>query len=345
VGHILYASKQLGKSLAEIGELARPMAAFGISLPNIDAFADNNQPFRDEQLTLLSYQLNGAPPFLDALSVGTLLYAAKQLQKPIVEIVETARSLERFGITIPQLDALLESSLGAEQMIVLLSRDFDGMPPFVDSIKVDHLLLGAEALRKSPAEVAEIVRPLTNLGIDVADLSVLGKKQQRAIALSHNLGSVSGATATDLLDVVKKLQMSRPEITELIRSLVSVGIKFSDFNFIELAQWAQRRELSLKQAIRDLKCILPAFPQAQEWLSRIQISDATGPLLLRTYSRDRGEPYSLSPWDLAGAAQELKVPVSSLKKELNALEALQIDTTDCRAFIQFCVQHEGRLTS
>jgi len=100
--------------------------------------------------------------------------------------------------------------------------------------------------------------------------------------------------------------------------------------------------MSLKRAVQYMDHILPAFPQVREKLLHTEITDVTEALLLRLHTENNDGPWSLSCWDLAGAATELRIPLSNMMAELDKLERLNIDVGDCRPFVQFCVEHEEK---
>jgi caspase domain-containing protein len=345
VGHLLYAATKGGKSLSEIVNIAQSLTHFGVRVPNLHLI-ESSRPPSQQELILLSEGLDGTSPFLDTISVGHLFYASKKVPMSLEEICEAAQALERFEITVPNILQFINVFSFAEDMTVLLSEDLDGRPPFVDALSADHLIDAAVKLKKNITQLMELTRPLSEMGIVVADISILEPKQHEAIALREKLNESGNdpPSATDLRDAAEELHMSMREIAGLTRSFVSAKISIAEFDILDLAHEAQSDNVPLNKLVRDLKPILTNFPEYKERFSRIQLSDATKVLALRAYLKDDDgetrESRSLSFWDLAGAAEELNVPVFSLASELDKLEALDIDTTDCRKFIEFCMIQE-----
>jgi hypothetical protein len=79
---------------------ARSLEQFGIELPALDDLPPDLRP-GERQIALLSRDLDGRPPRLQALSVAHLLGAAAQWNVPLAEVIEVTRSLEQLGIELP----------------------------------------------------------------------------------------------------------------------------------------------------------------------------------------------------------------------------------------------------
>src|SRR5215831_1191666 len=144
-----------------------------------------------------------------------------------------------------------------------------------------------------------------------------------------------------LLRAVKKNQLSVPDISELCQVLGTTAT----LSIPGLADAARLDSMSLKLAVQYMDHILPAFPQVREKLLHTEITDVTEALLLRLHTENNDGPWSLSCWDLAGAATELRIPLSNMAVELDNLEFLDVDVGDCRPFVQFCVEHEEKSVS
>jgi hypothetical protein len=298
-------------------------------------------------MLLLSRNLNGRPPFVNSLSVLHLLVAATKLSA--TEFADAGRSLAARGVAFPNLDIVLEGSPLSDRELQLISNMLNGQPPYIDNLSFGHLMNAAEELELPRAEIAEISKSLATRGVCISNLEAFvnpPKLNERQLALlSRGLDGeppfVDVLDEEHLLNAVKKIQFSVADISGLYQALGTTAT----LSIPRLADAAESDSMSLKRAVQYMDHILPAFPEVREKLLHTKITDVTEALLLRLHTEDNNGPWSLSCWDLAGAATELRVPLSNMAVELDKLEFLDVDVGDCRPFVQFCVEHEEKSVS
>jgi hypothetical protein len=304
VADLLFFHRQYGLPMAEIAELVRPLSLWGIRVPDLDAFQDAPELSEFER-RLLNSEFGGLGSFVGTLGFGHLLAARTHSRIPTTELAAAVRSLAARGIEVLGFDVLHESTVLTHQQLVILSRHFNGRAPYVDNLRLAHLMVAAKRLRLSIAELAELAeltKPLADLGISVADLrgSLNGPElsEPHLLLLSQSFDGKppydDTLSADRLLFAIKKFHLSADDLTEFGRA---VGAPMA-LSIHELALAAQF-EMSMKRTLELMRPVLPAFPGMQERLSRIEISDATEMLLLGLHSEDGGSPNSLSCWDLA----------------------------------------------
>jgi hypothetical protein len=244
IGQLIKASGKWGIPLAEVMELARPLAGF--VAPDLDRLAAVLQT--DARLPqLLSWGLEGTVPVVDQVDVGQLIKASAKWGIPLAEVVKLARPLVGFGLVTPDLDRLaampqldatrafriagsLEGNLSPHQMIL-------------------QMLARAEHL--SVAEISSFSRDLKDAGlynVSLPDLDTsLDEKLLRLMARTiswHDTGC-----SIDPLSVAFLASRARYQITDLRPALdVLASVDVDCAEALEFVQFCAERNLVVQQA-------------------------------------------------------------------------------------------------
>ena len=181
--NLLGAAAKWGVALAEVVEVARPLAALGIALPPLDQLASFPGNKIDERLVeLLSEDLDSERPFLDTLGWPNLLGAAAKWGVALAEVVEVARPLAALGIALPPLDQLAPWRQIDKRLVEHLSEDLDSEPPFLDSVGWPHLSRAARQVGRGFGRGRRSGAPFGSVGDRTADARSAGflpRKQNR----------------------------------------------------------------------------------------------------------------------------------------------------------------------
>jgi hypothetical protein len=380
VGSLLDLARTWGVSIAAIGKMARPLEVLGIRLPNLDGWTEDALP-TDQQINLLSRNLNGKGHFTDTLTPFHLLLAAKKWAIPLTDVIDLARSLEVLGVCLPDLGSWTGDIILTEQQINLMSIQSFNSTFYFDTLTPSHLAHVMNQQTLPPNEIFESARSLAALRVPVPDLdawsgyAALTDLQIKLLSWGQNSFNqfASALTPIHLLTAADEWEVPLAEIIDSVRPLAALGFSVPDLdpaipqpNFDSqtirllsedgsgnpswngtmslsvLREAAENNRMSLADALRHLDPILPFYPELQEKLLRIkEITPTTETLMSRVYSGYDADSQTLSVWDLAGAAEELNVPVSSLMEELDKLDILSIgNIEECRAFAAFCAEQE-----
>jgi caspase domain-containing protein/ClpA/ClpB-like protein len=153
--YIIRAAIELRKSPAEIMERLR---AFGFSLPTQQPDWDAIGPLHQEDLIIISNQLDGRDPLIEnEVSLEHILRAAIQLEKSPAEIMERLRA---FGFSLPTQQPDWDVN------VPLHKEDYELFPWSLlidgkwvkNEVSLGHILKAAIELEKSPAEIMEQLR-------------------------------------------------------------------------------------------------------------------------------------------------------------------------------------------
>jgi hypothetical protein len=105
-------------------------------------------------------------------NVGALIDVATSWNLSLIETAELALPLAAAGVSLPPLHPFKNGISLNDAQLSLLSEDLDGKHPFLDELSTAHLLYAGKKLKKSMAEIAELVRPLTDFGVDIPKLDI-----------------------------------------------------------------------------------------------------------------------------------------------------------------------------
>ncbi|UKJ75930.1 caspase family protein [Azospirillum brasilense] len=308
----LSVSRIVGIKLKEVVEALRPLSGFGLSVPDAESLEELNRLLQDD---LAINFLHGFLRYPGNLTREELIEIAFKQELPFGQVADFVRPLVALGLRTPDLSGWVDAVVLTDEQRLLLTVYLDGKAPYFDELSPIHLLHAAWTWRRPLAEIIDIARPLGVLGFSIP-----------------NFGETPNQPSFD------------PQALRLLSREGNGEYPWNDtLSLPLLARVAQDNHTTLAGALDHLAPILAFLPEIQATLSRVSITKQTEVLLLRVYSEDEVDgPHSLSCWDLAGAAEELGVPVSSLMAELDTLESLGIgNIEECRAFAAFCAEREG----
>lgn len=156
-----------GRSVAQVVALAEPLVAIGL----VDVDLRGFEKLSDISLAAITILRDAAKlPWTDNLLVQTLslIRARKVLPDLIREIDRALHFIGHAGATKLELLAGLP-----DDALYLLSRDFDGMAPFVSAITNGHILTAVRRMMVPIERVLEMARLLLPHGLVSADLDAL----------------------------------------------------------------------------------------------------------------------------------------------------------------------------
>ncbi|MFF1794528.1 hypothetical protein ACFVXQ_09925 [Kitasatospora sp. NPDC058263] len=145
LGHVLSAARRLGCAPAEV--VAR-LAEFGHRLPDGAVLPETVE---QEDLLLLSQDLDGIRPWLDARGAVPLWHVVAAAQRLGCGPAEVAARLEGFGYRLPK-GAMLPDTIGADDVLIL-GKALGGRTSR-SALGVDHLFSVAQRIGCGPAAVA-----------------------------------------------------------------------------------------------------------------------------------------------------------------------------------------------
>ena len=304
VGQLIRASAKWGISLAEVVELARPLAGFGLVEPDLDQLAAMPQP--DGRLgELLSRDLDGKAPFVNQVDVGQLIRASAKWGISLAEVVELARPLAGFGLVEPDLDRLAAMPQPDGRLVELLSWDLDGTPPFVKQVDAGRLIRASAKWGISLAEVVELARPLAGFGLVEPDLDQLAAMPQLDAARVFRIaGSLEGNHSPHqmVLEMLAHAEhLSVAEIFFFSRNLQDAGL-----------------------------CNV-ALPNLDTSLDE---------KLLRLMARTIGAGCRIDPLSVALVARRATCQITDLRPALEVLASFDVDCAEALEFVQFCSERE-----
>jgi hypothetical protein len=191
--HLLRAALALKTPVRDVwARLKRLAPVLELELPDIDASLLALEEISEEDLILVSLDLDGRAPFLEGpVRPSHLLRAALALKTPVRDVWARLKRLAPvLELELPDIDAnLLALEEIFEQDLILVSRDLDGRAPFLEGpVRPSHVLGAALALKKPVKEVwARLKRLAPVLELEVpevdADLSALEEISEQDLAL------------------------------------------------------------------------------------------------------------------------------------------------------------------
>lgn len=168
--HVLYAASKLGRPVDEILARLGRFEKVGVKGPEIDPGKVKGLMVDDKDLTVLSQDLDGQPPWLQGkVPVHHLLRVAARFGVQVGEVVSRLEPFEPFDIVVPAgLDEAAQLFTLSEEEVRLLSKDLNGRDPWVASpIPIGHVLLVACKEGETVGEAAERLRRFEVVGWEI----------------------------------------------------------------------------------------------------------------------------------------------------------------------------------
>jgi hypothetical protein len=159
--------------MGELVQRIRQFVPLGVELPAMDEQEIASLKIREEDLILLSQDLDGRGPWLEAtVSLLHLLRASAKLMRPMGELVQRIRQFVPLGVKLPDLDEQEIASLKIrEEDLILLSRNLDGRVPWLEgTVSPVHLLRASAKLKRPMGELVQRIRQFVPLGFELPDL-------------------------------------------------------------------------------------------------------------------------------------------------------------------------------
>ncbi|GAB2613587.1 hypothetical protein GCM10027168_52830 [Streptomyces capparidis] len=216
-GHVSAAAAALGLST---GDVLRRLAVYGLHCPS-PALPD---PADTVGLRLVSVNLDGRPPWLLPLAPvppAHLVLASRELS---ITLGDAAARLTAYGFPLPP----VLPAEADEDDLALLSRDHDGVPPWLsplDALFPHRVLAAAEALGTTPGRVTERLRAY---GLAVVTLPAARLTPDAVEELGHLLPAWAHGTGIeepmDLVELLIAAERTGLPPAELAGRLAALGL-------------------------------------------------------------------------------------------------------------------------
>ena|GEM_PF-1314196 len=161
---MLELAAERGMKWADVMELAEPLKDLDVPIPEAAHVAPDFVP-EERHLLLLSQNLDGKYLRAEGITAGRLVAAAIEWSVPLGEVVELTRQLAAVGVPVPDTEGFPMGFRPTEQHALVLSREMNGKAPWLDSVPRGQLLAAASTARLTLDELAEVSRPLVEIGV------------------------------------------------------------------------------------------------------------------------------------------------------------------------------------
>jgi nucleotide-binding universal stress UspA family protein len=158
-----------------VGRLRELAEAFGLKMAPVDVEAVQEGEWTETARRLLSRRLDGRWPWIDRIDAGHVLRVLHKLGRPAEEVVGRLQELaEAFGLKMAAVDVeAVREGEWTETDRRLLSRDLDGVPPWIDRIDAGHVLRVLRKLGRPAVEVVARLRELAEaFGLEMVAVDV-----------------------------------------------------------------------------------------------------------------------------------------------------------------------------
>jgi hypothetical protein len=160
--HVLKACVHWSKPWQEVVRLANRLQVLPADFPTLDAEFDEFRPTR-RHLQALSKNLSEGSFTEHTLSLGHIVLIANRWTLSLSDVVQMLRPLEQVGIVkLPYFNPEFPVN---ERHLLLLSKDLDGLPEWIDQITLRHLQTAARKLSWPLSMVVQMALPLRDLGV------------------------------------------------------------------------------------------------------------------------------------------------------------------------------------
>lgn len=173
---LVAAALKTGQTPANILEALQPLAVLGIVLPEANALhAVPILPDANLALRLLSRDYDGDSPWISNITTSHVTKFILNSAFSIAEIVSTLNELRAQGVMTPNFTTPELTGTDKSRILKLLSRDFDGVSPFVEKVTALRLLFAACLWREGPDQIAELADLLANYGVTTPPREILDR--------------------------------------------------------------------------------------------------------------------------------------------------------------------------
>jgi DNA-binding transcriptional ArsR family regulator len=372
IGELASAAIRLNQTPMAIASLAKPLYDLGIVDADLAGFAQVESISSRLEVLYRWHRLGRG-----RITVADLFWLAHQQGLTMEELVEAGKPLTRLGLIDVDLAGALEISKREPRTFALLSRNFDGSFPYVYQIEAFHLLKACFALHLSPAEIAELARPLAEYARTNVDLDKFALLNPPLTELEPLIDPSMELNASSLISYAITKSLSIQDLGRLIEPLNSVGLTelngrmFRRLNSLDLLtvrmlsrDWdaqapylseVDKRTLNMAMVefrmppdrVNEIARLLVDCGLASDFDESIEL-DPVSPFTRRMLARhpnDRPKwPTGFTALRLAIAAHVFGVSVEQLAPALIDLERCGVDVTEANAFVRYCQTSSARST-
>lgn len=172
--HLVLASKNLNEPIARIFAKLKRFEVLGLKLPQIDLETIKDISITEQDLIVMSKDLDGKTPFLEKISALHLIIASDILNEPITNIFKSLQKLEVLGIQLPQVFSEVFDDISVnDQDIILFSKNLDGNSPWLkDPIFPIDIIIAAKRLEKPIDTIINQLKKFEPLGLKIPSTNV-----------------------------------------------------------------------------------------------------------------------------------------------------------------------------
>jgi hypothetical protein len=236
---LLAGSHRSGESIGAIHDRLRQYEPLGLRIPLVDRDRITNTIVGDDDWLLLvgGQSANAMPPSSDSLPIAHVLNAAYVLKEPLGAVVERAEYFEAVGIEVPIIPPEAAGLEIGREEIMVASRDFDGVAPWLDpkGIHWFHLVRAAYRLEMNLGDLMSKIENLTGVGYtlpsaDLVDLD-MSIENSDLIVLSRDLDGIEPwigegeVSLVHLLRASARLEQPVESILAALERFAPIGIR------------------------------------------------------------------------------------------------------------------------
>ena len=281
-GHLLRASVKLKRPVQEIVQRLQQFTLLGLKLPHLDVQNLASLDIDNEDLLVLSKDLNGQEPWLEDISSIHLLIASVKLKRPVQEIVQRLQQFTPLGLKLPHLNVQNLASLDVdEEDIVLLSSNLNGQGPWLEEVSFQDLLGTSTQLRRPIKEVVHRLQKFAPLGLKLPELnaqqiSLLHNDKEDLLILSMDLDGQPPwlkdvVSLRHLLQASAKTNIPIKEIFQRLQKFVCLGLQLPEIDW----QVFNNLEVTADDFLMLSKYLDGDMPLLQGDVSRLHIARAS----------------------------------------------------------------------
>jgi len=301
VSHLLRASHSKDMTLGEIWSLAAaPLGKVGFELPGLPGHL---QEFRIGSLAAKFLPDEFEEVGTERVTLGALIRVCEDDSIPWEAALAALEPLGELGFEIPDPAGARSCVDGRAEIARLLSRDLDGLDPFLDRIPLRHLIAYAADKAIPLGEALALARRLASFGVPICDVPKASIAFVPSETHAQLLGKGRGE-GDDLMDV------------EWTRCL-DVMLKLSDSGFAKLVEPLRALGFSIQVPSAD------AVPLLSHLKQQASYSDVPG--------------RRISPLELASHCCVARTDPGQYVDALASLLAAGWEVEEALAFARFCV--------
>ena len=319
---LIGASRTWDAPLAEVVELARPLAEVGLVTADLDRLAAMSA-LDERQVDLLSSDLDGTTPFLSRVNAAQLIGASRTWDASLAEVVEVARPLVELGLVTADLHRLAAMPEPNPRHADLLSRDLNGIAPFLDWVDTAQLIRASRKWGIPLAEIVELARPLAEAGLVTADLDRLAAMPQlegpKLFLIAANLRADASIPELGLGGDIP-LHNGR---------IVGAMLASATEHFISVAEI-----FSLSRDLKDAGLCNITLPDTGAFFDEKLLRLIAGAINWHE------APCTIDPLTIALLAHRVGCKITDLGPSLNVLANFDADCAEAIEFVQFCAERD-----